>query len=100
MNNGKVKEKSPLPNSIPKGVIPVGIVPTDTNKAAIPPFKRPSEAELQAKREKGLCFHCNERYTIGHPCKNKELYIMVICGEEGLESEEEEAPKISPPLIR
>ena len=28
-----------------------------------------TEAEVQARREKGLCFHCDEKYTLGHHCK-------------------------------
>ena len=33
------------------------------------PFKRMSDAELQLKREKGLCYRCDEKNSIGHRCK-------------------------------
>ncbi|XP_052202680.1 uncharacterized protein LOC127808263 [Diospyros lotus] len=46
------------------------------------PFKRLSEAERKAKREKGLCFRCDEKYLVSHQCKNKELHVMMIYDEE------------------
>lgn len=32
--------------------------------------------ELEEKKAKGLCFRCNEKYTMGHQCKKKQLYVM------------------------
>ena len=46
------------------------------------PVKRLSEAEWKAKREKGLCFRCDEKYTIGHRCKNRELQVLMVHDEE------------------
>lgn len=40
------------------------------------PFKRLSEAEFQSWKEKGLCYRCDERYTVGHRCKGKELRVL------------------------
>lgn len=62
-------------------------------KGSNPPFKRLSEAYLKAKREKGLCFRCDKKYSIGHHCNNRELQVMVIYDEEkdelGVEEEAE-----------
>ncbi|XP_052203652.1 uncharacterized protein LOC127808947 [Diospyros lotus] len=58
-----------------------------SGKQSTPPFKRLRENELQAKRAKGLCFRCDEKYSIGHRCKNKELQVMVIYEEERGEEE-------------
>ncbi|MCH89207.1 retrotransposon-derived protein PEG10-like [Trifolium medium] len=33
------------------------------------PTKRLSPAELQARREKGLCYNCDEKFIQGHRCK-------------------------------
>ncbi|KAL2475042.1 Retrotrans gag domain-containing protein [Abeliophyllum distichum] len=57
-------------------------------KSSNPPFKRLSDAELQLKKEKGLCFRCDEKYTVGHRCKNKELQVLLI--QEGEEWEVED----------
>jgi len=53
-----------------------------TGKGSNPNWKRLSEAEWRAKRDKGLCFRCDEKYTIGHKCRNKELQVMMIYDEE------------------
>ena len=55
-----------------------------------PTWKRLSEAEWKAKREKGLCFRCDEKYTVGHRCKNRELQVMMIYDDEVVEAELEE----------
>ncbi|KAA0033135.1 ty3-gypsy retrotransposon protein [Cucumis melo var. makuwa] len=34
--------------------------------------KRLSDAEFQTRKEKGLCFKCNEKYLTDHKCKRKE----------------------------
>ncbi|KAA0033983.1 ty3-gypsy retrotransposon protein [Cucumis melo var. makuwa] len=36
------------------------------------PSKRLSDTEFKAKREKGLCFKCDEKYYSGHKCKEIE----------------------------
>ncbi|TYK29890.1 peroxidase 64 [Cucumis melo var. makuwa] len=35
-------------------------------------YKRFSDAEFQTRKEKGLCFRCNEKYSAEHKCKMKE----------------------------
>ncbi|TYK03449.1 transposon Tf2-1 polyprotein isoform X1 [Cucumis melo var. makuwa] len=35
--------------------------------------RRLPDAEFQARKEKGLCFRCNEKYSADHRCKMKEL---------------------------
>ncbi|KAA0047238.1 Ty3/gypsy retrotransposon protein [Cucumis melo var. makuwa] len=58
------------------------------------PTKQLSDAEFQARREKGLCFRCGEKYFAGHRCKSKEhkeLRMLVVKeGGEELEIVEEE----------
>lgn len=41
--------------------------------------------ELQKRREKGLCFNCDEKFTLGHRCKVKQAFLI-----EPVESSEEE----------
>ncbi|TXG52963.1 hypothetical protein EZV62_022132 [Acer yangbiense] len=49
------------------------------------PIKRLIHVELIARRDKGLCYNCDEVYTFGHQCFKKQLYML--CGTE--EEEEE-----------
>lgn len=39
--------------------------------------RRLGEKELQYKRERGLCFCCDEKWAVGHRCKRKELSILL-----------------------
>lgn len=41
--------------------------------------RRLSPEEMNEKRAKGLCFFYDEKYTIGHKCKNiKQLYLLEL----------------------
>lgn len=44
-------------------------------------IKRLTEKELQEKKEKGLCFRCDDKWSMGHRCKKKELSVLLL-GEE------------------
>ncbi|XP_043700319.1 uncharacterized protein LOC122651046 [Telopea speciosissima] len=65
--------------------LPVPAIPLSTAPAppmALPPapsrfpIKRLSSAEMQQRRDKGLCYNCDERFTIGHRCKNRMLFLL------------------------
>lgn len=39
------------------------------------------DAEFQSRKEKGLCFCCDEKYSVGHYCKEKnqrELRFLLV----------------------
>ncbi|KAL2246158.1 UNVERIFIED_CONTAM: Retrovirus-related Pol polyprotein from transposon [Sesamum indicum] len=36
-----------------------------------------TEAEVKAKREKNLCYRCDEPYVPGHRCKYKQVYMFL-----------------------
>ncbi|KAD5507739.1 hypothetical protein E3N88_15442 [Mikania micrantha] len=45
--------------------------------------RRLSSKEFDEKRRKGECFWCNDKFTPGHNCKNKRLFLFeVVEGEE------------------
>ncbi|KAL2230104.1 UNVERIFIED_CONTAM: Transposon Ty3-G Gag-Pol polyprotein [Sesamum indicum] len=60
------------------------------------PFHQPTryltEAEVRAKREKNLCYRCDEPYTPGHRCKYRQVY-MLLEDEGAKECEENEQGK-------
>ncbi|MCH80430.1 retrovirus-related pol polyprotein from transposon opus [Trifolium medium] len=56
----------PIPASYSSSFKPtISVIPPKTQ----PPVKRLSPDELQARRDKGLCYNCDERYQCGHRCK-------------------------------
>lgn len=76
----------PAPKSL-EANFPYPFRPQNSGRVSNQPWKRLSEAEWKSKRDKGLCFRCDEKYTIGHKCKNKELQVMMIYDEEVEEEE-------------
>ena len=61
------------------------------------PFKRLSPTELAIRREKGLCFNCDEKYTRGHKCTSS-LFLFVTEDDNYLPNAEpsSESPPSSP----
>jgi hypothetical protein len=55
------------------------------------PMRRISLAQMQERREKWLCYFCDERYQPGHRCNKPKLYILegMKLEEKGAEVEEE-----------
>ncbi|KAH9680855.1 hypothetical protein KPL71_026714 [Citrus sinensis] len=53
------------------------------------PIRRFAPTELQRRREQGLCYNCDEKYTFGHKCKK----LFLIEAEEGDELEEHKEEK-------
>ena len=52
------------------------------------------DAKRQAKRDKGLCSRCNEKFGPGHHCKQSSLVIVeLIDDEERIEEVKESTPK-------
>lgn len=77
----------------------MGILPTPTPRPTTPNYantttprlppgtglKRLSWAKMQARRDKGLCYNCNERFIQGHKCKIQQAFLL-----ETLQEPEEE----------
>ncbi|KAA8534676.1 hypothetical protein F0562_032193 [Nyssa sinensis] len=40
------------------------------------PVKKISWDEMQRRREKGLCFYCDERFVPGHKCRSSQLLLI------------------------
>ncbi|XP_063938080.1 uncharacterized protein LOC135147942 [Daucus carota subsp. sativus] len=63
------------------------------NTGSKPPtegFKKLSLAELTEKRQKGLCYHCDQKYEPGHDCRKKKLFVLIGDEEVAAVQNEEE----------
>ena len=49
------------------------------------PIKHFSEAEMQARREKGLCYNCDGKFTLGHQCIEQKIYLLDVVTLPALE---------------
>ncbi|KAI4323138.1 hypothetical protein L6164_022768 [Bauhinia variegata] len=54
------------------------------------------EVEKQARRDKGLCFRCNEKFSPGHRCKQSGLAIMELADDEEKTEEDDEPVSAAP----
>ena len=50
-----------------------------------PQQRRMTVDEYRLKREKGLCFRCDEKYSAGHVCRKRELQVMLVYDDEEVE---------------
>ncbi|KAK6136072.1 hypothetical protein DH2020_030177 [Rehmannia glutinosa] len=64
-----------------------------------PPVKLLTAAEMAARREKGLCYNCDEPFTYGHRCKNRITY-MIMTEEEELSFLQDESVLEDPPDLQ
>lgn len=54
------------------------LTPNPTTKAK-PPFVQRSPAEIAFRREKGLCYNCDEKWNTNHRCKGQ---VMLLIADE------------------
>nr|KYP49349.1 Retrovirus-related Pol polyprotein from transposon 17.6 [Cajanus cajan] len=50
--------------------------PTLASSASKLPFKHLTPEELASRREKGLCYNCDEKFSAGHRCKARALLLI------------------------
>ncbi|XP_014519802.1 uncharacterized protein LOC106776848 [Vigna radiata var. radiata] len=66
------------------------LLPTPPKSTFTPSnVKKLSPAEVQLRREKGLCFTCDEKYFPDHKCLNKQYLFLQIVDDENLQVEPE-----------
>lgn len=75
-------QKNSTPNPTFKKTIDVG-ENKNNHHNTVTGGRRLTSAEMNEKRAKGLCFFCDEKYTMGHVCKaKKQLYLIDVVEEE------------------
>ncbi|XP_027071813.1 uncharacterized protein [Coffea arabica] len=77
--NFQHKRLEPIPNKN----IRIGAHTTDH-------FKRITPSKLSYRREKGLCFKCDEPYTLGHVCKQAHMNYILVDESVGIGGTQEE----------
>ncbi|KAF7811847.1 Transposon Ty3-G Gag-Pol polyprotein [Senna tora] len=55
---------------------------SNAKSASLPVFKKLSAAELRDKRVKGLCYYCDDKYSLNHKCKPS---FSLLVGQEELD---------------
>lgn len=65
------------------------LLPTLPNKLPVKPF---TEIEMQERRDKGLCYNCDEHYVCGHRCNPKFLLLIASESADHLPSLDSKSP--------
>ncbi|KAL5572824.1 hypothetical protein UlMin_022421 [Ulmus minor] len=58
-------------------------------------FRRLSDFKLQQRRSKGLCYRCDEKFSPGHKCKNRQLQILLVLEDDPKEEEKSPTDELS-----
>ena len=53
-----------------------------------PNIKRISAVEIQLRRDKGLCYWCDEKFSTAHKCPNKQIMMLLFDDTENSEDSE------------
>lgn len=85
--NNFQKPNSPNSYSSVTATTSTSVTPTTANTEGI---RKLTLAELAEKRQKGLCYHCDNKYEPGHNCRKKKLFVMLGDEECPGESTDEE----------
>ena len=75
--NTSIRRATLLPLSNRNGPAPIR---EDGNSRPLVTIRRMSPTELKERRDKGLCYNCNDKFIPGHRCK--KLFLIEACYEE------------------
>lgn len=77
---------NPNPSPSPLLVVPssplIPLLPTPLKSPSSIPLKRLSPEELASRRERDLCFNCDEKFHHGHKCSSR-VFILIDEDHEG-----------------
>ncbi|KAJ4969772.1 hypothetical protein NE237_002871 [Protea cynaroides] len=71
---------SEQPPLLPSPPIPHPLLPAPSPPRI--PIKRLTPMEMQDRRDKGLCYNCDEKFVLGHRCKHRQLFLLEYTSED------------------
>ncbi|TXG51683.1 hypothetical protein EZV62_024207 [Acer yangbiense] len=81
--------QNPPPHKSNNQYIPPAVTYPSRKNIEHIPIKKLTPIEMKVRRDKGLCYNCDETYTFGLQCAKKKIY-MLYGKEEGDEFKNEE----------
>nr|KYP46374.1 hypothetical protein KK1_032020 [Cajanus cajan] len=69
------------------------LLPTPNQSSLVNTIKKISPAEMQLRREKGLCYTCDEKFSSSHRCPNKQ-YLLLQLEQDDINEPEPDPPDI------
>ncbi|XP_054822342.1 uncharacterized protein LOC129320773 isoform X2 [Prosopis cineraria] len=80
---------SPMSSSVTAKASLPPLLPTPNSKP-MAPIKKLMAAEIQLKREKGLCLTCDQKFSATHHCPNRQYLMLQYEPDETIEDSMEE----------
>lgn len=62
------------------------------------PMRRLIDTKWQRKKERGLCFRCDEKFTVGYQCQNRKLRVLLVQDGDLVDEIEFDYQSEEPPL--
>lgn len=56
--------------------------------------RKVSSAQMDEKRRKDLCYHCEEKWNASHVCKNPKIYLLQVENSEASDGEVEKEQEV------
>ncbi|XP_019425047.1 PREDICTED: uncharacterized protein LOC109333920 [Lupinus angustifolius] len=84
-----IGSSKPMLKSTNSGLLPTPVGPSLRNSNV----KRISPAEMQLRREKGLCYFCDDKFTFNHKCPNRQLLFLQLEDDAGESTISVEVPQ-------
>ena len=75
------------------------LLPTPVRTSSSIPFKQLTPEELAVRRERELCFQCDEKFSQGHKCASSLFLLITEDNSSTLESIQPHAPSPMPNLL-
>ncbi|XP_038982040.1 uncharacterized protein LOC103710315 isoform X1 [Phoenix dactylifera] len=89
MREERLEQKRKATRSVPPRLTDIPRMPNPSFLAPrLPtpiPIWRITWEEMQQRRERGLCFKCNDKFTSGHRCKTPQVHLIEADREEDAE---------------
>lgn len=69
--------RQPLPRPPPAPTLPPAATHRASHAPSSLPIKRLTSTEMAARRERGLCFNCDAKFTPGHRCQTPQFLCLL-----------------------
>jgi hypothetical protein len=89
-NNPTTCKTDPPTNTHPPKTSLPPLLPTPNQKPMS--IKNISPAEMQIRRDKGLCYFCDEKFSHAHRCPNRRLMMLQLTKEDEEETQDPDPP--------
>lgn len=74
-----ISSKKPWKLNVDPGDKKFSVLGVDSNNRVVKevlPGKKISSAQMDEKRKKRLCYHCDDKWSHGHVCKKSKIYVL------------------------